>query len=779
MSVSPPASSDAAARALVLRHVSTLINKALAFFAQHQDEQLKMLRTHLFERVDARPPAAQAQNLRSAGMLLERQGDLFNRSLQSTLRESIEEELESVFPGALAALRPAPESDDVPGPISMALLDVDEIEQHLLIDRIAQSFNTRYDANLQALTQCLATLLRVEDLSFADNPFRPAILLRGFAWAWRKSEFDPQAAEDFVSVLELRHCVNWTPLYADLTETLVRSGFSARSIAPRIKRPVQGDPPAAPLHPSGGAGAAAATSSGALEGGAPAPARAGALPQGGAAPASDATLGIAARARQFLQKLGFGRPAGGAAAGGSAGGGAGDGAGADAQVAAHAPADPGLMGFLGGLQAGAVAVPFTTWGQGQDLGGQNLLRQMRERDEVKQATELDRGTIDALAEVFDYVFADSAIPLQLKYVIGRLQIPVLKAAMIDRDFFLSGEHPARKLVDALAAASVAWMPDKGERDPLYAKVDSTVQRVLNEFNDDLGLFADLLAQFNAFLQETEQQAQVQIAPAATQAQSGEALELAQAHADEVVHQCVNALSEALVPFLLPFLARQWREVMARAWLNRAREPALWDDVLGTMDKVIWSTQPKSNPDERAALVAALPDLVRKLNTHLDGIGWSGEERASFTRLLIETHMKAIRSGSRTGQMPLESGPGELETRAGQEAMQALEARRAGSAVEAVDGFDALAQGFTRGLWFEFSVGGDLRRYRLSWVSPKRTRLLFTNRDGFEAFVHSEREVAALLREGRLGVIDQQPIVARAIGQIMAAATPSQLDMELV
>ena len=77
------------------------------------------------------------------------------------------------------------------------------------------------------------------------------------------------------------------------------------------------------------------------------------------------------------------------------------------------------------------------------------------------------------------------------------------------------------------------------------------------------------------------------------------------------------------------------------------------------------------------------------------------------------------------------------------------------------------------------MGGDLRRYRLSWVSPKRTRLLFTNRDGFEAFVHSEREVAALLRDGRLGVIDQQPIVARAIGQIMAAATPSQLDMELV
>jgi len=37
--------------------------------------------------------------------------------------------------------------------------------------------------------------------------------------------------------------------------------------------------------------------------------------------------------------------------------------------------------------------------------------------------------------------------------------------MMDRDFFLSTEHPARKLVDTLASASVTWTPEKGEHDP--------------------------------------------------------------------------------------------------------------------------------------------------------------------------------------------------------------------------------------------------------------------------------------------------------------------------
>ena len=168
-------------------------------------------------------------------------------------------------------------------------------------------------------------------------------------------------------------------------------------------------------------------------------------------------------------------------------------------------ADSEFMGYLGDLQAGAQEVSsYQSWEQ-QEPQDHNVLR---------RAPELDRGTLDALAEVFDYVFADQAIPLQMKYVIWRLQIPVLKAAMIDRDFFLSDTHPARRLVDTLASASVAWSPEKGEDDPLYQRTEHTVQRVLAEFEDDLELYSDLLAEFTEFLFETEQQAQGRIEPAA-------------------------------------------------------------------------------------------------------------------------------------------------------------------------------------------------------------------------------------------------------------------------
>src|SRR5690606_4571597 len=122
------------------------------------------------------------------------------------------------------------------------------------------------------------------------------------------------------------------------------------------------------------------------------------------------------------------------------------------------------------------------------------------------------------------------------------------------------------------------------------------------------------------------------------------------------------------------------------------------------------------------------------------------------------------------------------------AIQALGKRLASAPENAPDGFDAIAQGLERGMWFDFEHEADqMRRYRLGWISPQRSRMLFTNRDGFEAFVRSQQEVAAMLRESRLTIIDQQPIVGRALDQIMAqdspgasgsGAAPLTLDLQL-
>ena len=777
------ASDGAAQRTLVVRHARVLITKTQSFFAHGQDAMFKSMQAHCFELSDLRPHTTQAQNLRTAALLLERQAGAYGLSLRAALSEVIEDEFDAVIPGLLRLLRQADPATDSSLPRSLALLDVDEIERHLLIDRTAHRFNARYEPGLVTLTQAVGALLHREDFALVDCPFRPSALIRAFSIAWHMCEFDPKAVEDFLSTLDPQHSIDLAPLYTSLTELLVRDGFSAQ-VVHRIKRAAGAEPPAMPSRPGGAAHKVVA---GVQDTAAP---LSGAPPL--ESPAVDATGGgIVERARQFLQKLGLGTPPAssasaapgspGGSAAGSGGGGAHGGDGAMASMSAYPAPDPGLLGFLGRMQASLMQLTVAPSIEGQDGGAHNVLRTMRERDEVRGATEMDLGTIDALAQVFDYVFADPALPMQLKYVIGRLQIPVLKAALLDREFFLSPAHPARRLVDALAAASLGWSPEHGEDDPLFVQVNAVVNRVLTEFVDDLGLFATLLADFEAAMQQAQRQAEQRMASTASAEQGMEALQAARAHADNVVHQCIEALAphESVPPFMLPFLTIQWREVMGQAWAHREQDGSAWEQALQTLDEVIWSTQVKTHAEERSRLMALLPDMVRRLNTSLDAIEWAGDARAAFTRCLIDTHMKVIRS-PRSAPAPLETGPGELESASARRALQELEARRALQAKRRADAFDTMVQAFVRGLWFDFSQHDDRwQRYRLGWVSPRRTRLLFTNRDGFEAFVRSEQEVAELLRAGRLRVLDAQPVVERAIGHIVACADQPVMEMELV
>lgn len=751
-----------------------LIAQTLAFFAEHETKNLNLVRNRLMELVDAKPSLGQGQNLRSAYLLLGKYAQQFNRGFQQTLADCLSEELKTILPLHAMQGGQTIAADDALNGMSLSLLDVGEVERVLLLDRIAQRFAVRYDAVLEPLTQRLSALFGHDKSSVHDNPFQPMVLLKAFASAWDKCELDPQASIDLVQSLDPNFWLDLTPLYTALNDTLARAGVSAE----RTMRIKHGNSAHAPFAPRT-TGSMPLTSQPAALGGSESSLTPSMSNDGGGggqrsawSSLDNAGRTVAAHARQFLQRLGLGAAANGAQNKGAQETGAQASADADSEIQTRpyfAVASPALMGYLGDLQAGAsvhAAQASKQWYEGQDLAEHNVLRQMRDRDEIRHAPELDRGTVDALAEVFDFVFADQAIPIQMKFIIGRLQIPVLKAAMIDRDFFLSDQHPARRLVDTLAGASVAWAPEKGEEDPLYVRIEQTVQRVLTEFENDLALFVDLLREFTEFLFESEQRAQVRVEPVAEQERSGESWDHALEQADELIHERIQKLSaeQAVAPFLLPFLTTQWREVMARAWMDEATRAENYAQATKTMEQLIWSIQPKTSADERRGLVDILPDMVRHLNLGLDTIEWNGKPRATFTRRLITTHTLAIRL---TQSMPLDTGSAALEDREGQVAMQQLDERRAARQFVSQDNFDAQAQSFKRGMWFDVSIEqGTHIRCRLSWVSPMRTRLLFTNRDGFDAFVRSEREVSAMLRLNRMRVLDNEAIVGRALDKIM-------------
>src|SRR5438445_957735 len=178
---------------------------------------------------------------------------------------------------------------------------------------------------------------------------------------------------------------------------------------------------------------------------------------------------------------------------------------------------PALHEGLTRLQAGDVG--FAVEGAQIDFAGipdglHNVLRDLQESPLGQKANQLESMTIEMVAMLFDFIFETRDLPDGMKAQLARLQIPVLKAAMLDGAFFAKKTHPSRLLVNALADAGLGWSPDMGNDDPLYRKVESIVRRILDDFSDNLALFDELRENIEKFLAEAEKAAEANIASSA-------------------------------------------------------------------------------------------------------------------------------------------------------------------------------------------------------------------------------------------------------------------------
>jgi hypothetical protein len=81
--------------------------------------------------------------------------------------------------------------------------------------------------------------------------------------------------------------------------------------------------------------------------------------------------------------------------------------------------------------------------------------------------------------------------------------------------------------------------------------------------------------------------------------------------------------------------------------------------------------------------------------------------------------------------------------------------------------DVVADELKRGAWVEFALAGtEPVRARLTWVSPRRTRFLFTNRQGQNGLEYSLEELLGLFRRQQARLLDRAPSVERAVSDMI-------------
>jgi hypothetical protein len=98
-----------------------------------------------------------------------------------------------------------------------------------------------------------------------------------------------------------------------------------------------------------------------------------------------------------------------------------------------------------------------------DFDLRNQLEQLLTRVSVKSGKsrvveEADEDVINLIALLFEFIRNDRSVPDAFKALIARLQIPLLKVAVLDKSLFSRASHPARRLLNEIAAAVMGWSP---------------------------------------------------------------------------------------------------------------------------------------------------------------------------------------------------------------------------------------------------------------------------------------------------------------------------------
>ena len=666
---------------------------------------------------------------------LKRNGTTFYRLVAGQINAALAKEV------SVVNTRKRARTDE--GKQDFSLVSFEEMESKVLSRNLSQALEVNNAEQLVALNVRIGHVLRRTPISVSQNPFRPELFVKAVHQAWMELEPDPETHHLILRLLQPELFFQLGAIYRELNQALIERG-----ILPDINDGYKNKQKKNMLSPTEDISDRDPYLENKLRN----------IFSGNSTPAS------------FSNTVGGGGGGGGAdgipyAGGqlGGSGGGGGGGAGGSGGFAGdgnvggggmHAPdmvtIDRQFFDYLTSVQRNFSVNPMP-----MDTAH---LRQLSQQPNAESLTHIDQSTIELLARIFDYVFNDSSIPADIKGLIGQLQIPTLKVALLDKDFFFKENHPARVLIDTLAKSSVLLNSDTTAEDPLYQMIEGIVERVQQDFDQQIELFSDVVADLEAFLKEEEQQTEVAISEPVAVALKQEKMRLAREFAENDV--AIRVETGEVAGFLEVFLKEQWIRILTISHNVKEEKPNALENALRTMDDLIWSLKPKNSAEERKELVSKLPAMLSLLNAWLNAIKWDEPERVIFFSKLAERHAAIARA-------PLEFSPRrqlEIAVNIAQRASERRLNRHVQDQIEQpVDEWARVIETMERGIWVDFTrQNGVTTRFKLAWVSPKRTRYIFTNRQGHDAFSVSSEELITQFREGNAIQIVAESVVDRAL-----------------
>ncbi|MBX9406072.1 DUF1631 domain-containing protein [Pseudomonas baetica] len=401
-----------------------------------------------------------------------------------------------------------------------------------------------------------------------------------------------------------------------------------------------------------------------------------------------------------------------------------------------------------------------------DFDLRNQLEQLLTRVSVKSGKSrvvggADEDVINLIAMVFDCILDDRNLPDFLKALIARLQIPMLKVAVLDKSFFSRSSHPARRLLNEIADAAMGWGNCDGDaRDSLYQRIEQVVQRLLTDFVDDPAIFSELLADFLAFTGDERRRSEL-LEQRLRDAEEGRAkTDLARRRVEQALNQAL--LGKVLPPSVVTFVHNAWSKVLLLTCLKHGDQSAEWQADVQTMTQLIWSVQRHEDEQSSLRLLALVPGLLKSLRDGLNGSAFDPFATSEFFSELEALHVRVLeRSAEADEATAMIKVSQQIVLQTADEDGMALVRLPCDDA-----GLRQVAQ-LRLGSWVAFEEDEEhTLRCKLAAIIEATGKYVFVDRTGMKVLERSRIGLALEFRRGAVRALDDTLLFDRALESVL-------------
>ena len=715
---------------------------------QQSKKQLNELLQNLFNNTDDalfeladRSQSDQHQEMYFDSMRMIR---LHRKTLASNFVRGLNDSFQDAFNASSAA--GADDTDEIDAE-DYALLDQDELEMTVAVSGIVSKVTSQYSLAVMQLTKRLDFLAKRQTITERNNPLGPQALSSLFANALDTLEVDIKIRIILMKLFERFVMERLGPVYENANRALIDADVlpDLKNKAPKRAGPATRTPGSSHQQSTGNANGAGGSNG--MSGGA-------------------GSFGF-----DTVQSLlsGSNAAAGGDASGHQSGGfqggfqnGAGSGPGTP--MMALPRLDSGeLIQVLSRLQNAAQVDPINIE-QIPELSDVRSLVLAQPDAAKKSLGQADDDAVNFVGMLFDYILNDRNLAIPMKALIGRLQIPIIKLAIIDKTFFEKTAHPARALLNELSSAGIGWSSaNELKRDALYNKIESVVLRVLNEFNDNPDVFAELLTELRLYVSKDSRRS-VLVEQRVKESEDGKAKTTA---AKLKVQNLVNqkACGLRLPSEAGKFISETWTRVLTLRIIKLGESSAQWNAGVKTLDDLLWVLQPLSDLEEVENRDQLTQSLVTDIYAGMTELGCPDEETETFQTWLTE-HLYTLSANDRAyleederpeldvnealmEEIVLASPPTVIDERAFPEAT--IEQLKL----------------ITEGTWIEISTDDErMLRCKLATITQPGNNYIFVNRRGMKVLEKNRAELAEMVENKTLKRIDESQVFDRALQSVI-------------